>query len=260
MEKFKLGVALGAVSALAGVANAESLLSMADPPPPPAEDWSFLNHWDGSADLGFNGSTGNSETFSGRGGLNFARKTDRNESKAGISYQYATQDSARTKSRGEAFARNDWILEKGSPWRIFATLKAEYDEDQDWKFRFSGFAGVGYAFIDDDRTQLIGRIGPGFSTTTGGTDDETRFELDIGADFSHKITDRQKITATVDYYPDLGDLWAYRLVAKAQYEIVVDPETKMSLKLGAEDRYDSSPAAGTKKNDFEYFGLLSWAF
>jgi hypothetical protein len=48
--------------------------------------------------------------------------------------------------------------------------------------------------------------------------------------------------------------------AKAGWEIVVDPEVNMTLKLGVEDRYNDNPGPDRKKNDIEYFALLAWSF
>lgn len=247
---------------LAPLAHAEySLLAADEKPPLPAEDHSFLQYWTGSIEGGLNGSTGNTDNVSARAAILGARETDRNVTKAGLSYVYANQEGEKTKSRGELFARNDFKLEPGSPWRIFAEAKLEYDEFQDWDMRVSAFAGVGYAFIEDDTTTIVGRIGPGFSRTIGGTDDEWRAELVIGADLSHKLSERSKITASVDYFPSLSDFpGEYRIVAKAGYEVLVDPETKMSFKIGAEDRYDSRPGDGVKKNDLDYYALLVWSF
>ena len=37
-------------------------------------------------------------------------------------------------------------------------------------------------------------------------------------------------------------------------------ETKMSLKVGAEDRFNSHPGPDKKHNDLDYFALLVWSF
>jgi len=85
-------------------------------------------------------------------------------------------------------------------------------------------------------------------------------ELDLGLDFSHKLTERQNIFASIDYYPSLSDFPQYRALGKAGWEIVVDPEVNMYLKIGVSDRYISNPGTGFKKNDLEYFLTLGWEF
>jgi hypothetical protein len=104
-------------------------------------------------------------------------------------------------------------------------------------------------------------VGLGGSKTWGGNaDDDFRPEAMAGVDFEHKLTERQKITAMLEYYPSLDNFPDYRLVAAAGYELLVDPESNMFLKIGLADRYDSNPGDGKKKNDFEYFATLSWVF
>lgn len=225
-------------------------------------DTSFWSGWKRSAEVGINGSAGNSENFNIRAGLGTERKTDKLETTAGIKYSYATSDGQRSANRGEAFGRNDWIL-SDPRWRVFAKGGLEYDEFQDWKWRINGAAGIGYAFVQTEKFEWIGRVGPAFNWTLQGHDPNPKLtpEIDIGTDVMWKITERQKITASADYYPALDDFpSSYRFVAKAAYEVLVDPETNMSLKLGAEDRYQSEPGGGRKKNDIDYFLLLLWKF
>ncbi len=245
--------------------------SQPEPPPetPPPEgtppevappEPGFFSGWAGAVDLGLNGSEGNSETFSARGGISGKRSTDTMETTVSLTYVYGTADGTKNKSRGELNARNDWRFGAECPWGFFATGRVEYDEFQDWDWRLSGFAGPSYLFIKDERTTLRGRVGVGAAYEIGGADNDVTPELDIGADLNHKLTERQQIFVTVDYYPSLSDFPDYRVDTKAGWEILVDPEVKMTLKLGLNDRYDSDPGAGRKRNDLEYFALLSWAF
>lgn len=237
---------------------------LADAPKLPTEDEApFFDRksWSGGVEFGLNGSAGNTEQLAFRFGLNAKRDTTANTTSFGVAYSYAKDESATTKNKFQLDARNDFKTLLPDRWVVFVKGTAEYDQFQDWDWRASGFAGVGYQCIRDEKTSLLGRVGVGGSQTFGGTDDKFRPELDIGADFSHKLTERQKITATVDYYPSLSDFPTdYRIVGKAEWEVLVDPETKMSLKIGAVDRYDSNPGDGAKRNDLDYYALLVWSF
>jgi hypothetical protein len=50
------------------------------------------------------------------------------------------------------------------------------------------------------------------------------------------------------------------LNVQAGYEVIVDPESNFSLKLGLEDRYNSNPGGDRKKNDLLYFASLVTGF
>lgn len=242
---------------------AEAAKAVAPPPPPPPipeeAKLAFWQGWAGSVGAGVNGSDGNSETFNARAAIDLKRATDAMETAVGANYNYATDNGEKSKSRGELSIRNDWFF-KDSPWGFFAQGKAEYDEFQDWDWRLSAFAGPTYIVIKNDRTTLRLRAGAGISREFGGDDNDIIPEALFGADFAHKLTDSQSLFINYEYLPSFKNFSDYRMVTKAGYEIVVDPKTKMTLKLGLEDRYDSEPGDGRKKNDIDYFALLAWKF
>ncbi len=223
------------------------------------EPTSFFDGWTGNVALGLNGATGNTERFSMRGEIGGTRDTKRMTTTARTYYTYATDDGTVSESRFFLGARNDWKLENDR-WFVFAEGSAEFDDFQDWDWRLAAAGGVGYYFIRNDKTTLNGRVGAGLSKKIGGDDTAIRPEALIGADLSHQLTERQKITAGATLYPDLSEAGEFRLVSNAAWEILVDPEVNMSLRLGVEDRYDSMPGNGFKKNDFSYFAMLVWEF
>src|SRR5690554_5198172 len=119
-------------------------------PPPPLETW--LDGWDGSAELGLNGTTGNEENLNFRAGFSAKRTVpDQYETSADFVYKYGKNSESTTQSEGTLTLRNDWLLEPESPWRLFALARGEYDQFQAWDWRASVFGGVGYEFIENDR-------------------------------------------------------------------------------------------------------------
>lgn len=231
----------------------------APPPPPPEARLSFTQGWKGSVEAGISGSDGNSETFNGRAGLNLERITDEMELRFGAFYVYTENDGRKSQSRGELSFRNDWNF-RDSPWGWFLQAKAEYDEFQDWNWRLSAFTGPIYALIRTESTTLRLRGGVGATREFGGDDDDIVPEALAGVDFRHRFSERRSVFVNYEYLPSLTDFPEYRMITKAGYEIVIDPEASISLKLGVEDRYDSDPGPGRKKNDIDYFALLAWSF
>ncbi|HEB60641.1 MAG TPA: DUF481 domain-containing protein [Phycisphaeraceae bacterium] len=223
---------------------------------------SWLNDWTGGVDVGIDGSSGNTDTVNLHIGLNAKHTTDTMETSGSLLFLYAQQSADETQNRFEAKLRNDWLFGADSPWRFFVEGTYEIDEFQDWDSRLSGYAGVGYEFIDNDKTFLLGMIGGGASKAFGAPngEDDVRPELMLGLDFSHKLTERQKLTAGTQLYPNLDDTGEYRWNTQAAWEILVDPEVNLNLKLGVENRYDSLASGDTKKNDFYYFATLGWTF
>ena len=242
----------------AAVSDQPPAADAAAAPAKPADPDSLFKGWKGNVEGGLNGSDGNSQNLSFRVGVGASRETSAMKTTAALNYTYAASDGEKTKSRGVLDLRNDWNV--GERWVVFATGKIEYDEFQDWDWRLSAFAGPGYYFVKNDRTSLLGRVGLGLTKEVGGSRNEIIPEGLVGLDVEHKLTERQKLFASVEWLPDLSELWEYRLNAKAGWEILVDPEVNMTLKLGVEDRYNHNPGPDRKKNDIEYYALLAWNF
>lgn len=261
-------------ASVTGIAEAEPPTTTPPPPAPAAPDArtpldlltapyekSFWVGWKRSVDLGINGSVGTSDTFNGRVALNLNRKTTRMETLAGGMYLYTRDNQGVTKDRGEATFRNDWLL-TDSPWRVWAQGKGEYDARADWTARLSASAGVGYEVINEpapDATTLIARVGLGASREFGGSANDTVPEGVLGLDFRHAINERNSVFANVDYFPDLSEFGEFRTVSKAGWERVLDPETKLNLKVGIEHRYDSDPG-DAEASETDYFMTLGWEF
>ncbi len=251
-------LALGLACAVATAQDAEGPVPDASAPPPPDPE-SWLQGWDGSAELGLNGSSGNTETLSFLGRIAGARDVSEYTTSFDVSYFLKRDDHETTESRFASLLRNDWKFDD-SPWRFWAEGRYEYDEFKEWDSRVSLFAGPGYVLVDDDDTFLMARAGLGATKEFGSSRNEWQPEGLLGLDFERQITERQKFTATVEYIPSLQHFERYRLRAKADWELLVDPEMQMSLKIGVEDEYNSDPAGDDKRNDFRYYALLAWAF
>ena len=80
-----------------------------------------------------------------------------------------------------------------------------------------------------------------------------------GLEFERQLTKRQKVTFSVEYFPDVTDPDEFRANSKAAWEMLVDPDMNLNLKLSVTDRYDSTPN-GAKRNDLDYSLLLLWKY
>ncbi len=243
----------------------EIMLQDAEPPaegeeavPEPEEPKGFFQGWDFQIEAGLNGSSGNTDNLSLRAGFSAERLTKEMETRLRFVYKYSEDDGETSENRTELDGRNDWLF-PDSPWRWFAQLRYEYDEFQDWDSRLSGFTGPGYDLIKNDETTLVLRAGIGGNQRWGGDDDGFTPEALAGLDFTHKFSERQSIYFTGEVYPNLEDGGEFRAYARAGWEILIDAETQLTLKLGVEDQYDSDPG-NAKENDFDYFMVLVYKF
>ena len=248
-----------APTAFAPIANAPIALSHDKPiaiePPPPEID----NPWDGSFDLGLDGSEGNSETFNFRFGFHANRRRDNNVLTLGLDYTKSTAETKDTSNRLFFDGRFEWLIHQ-SRWSWFLHETVEYDEFQSFNVRDTSDAGLGYRLIRNEITTLIGRFGSGFSHEYGGPDNG-RFtpEAVFGLQLEHKISKRQKLVGMVEYAPDVGYFLRYRIRTQAAWEVLLDSERNLSLRVGVLDRYTSQPN-GARPNDLDYASVLIWKF
>jgi len=220
-----------------------------EPPPKP---------WEGSFELGLDGSEGNTETFNFRCGLDMKRATRRNVFDMDLDYRKKTNRFVETANR--AFL--DWRYERlfrDSPWTSFVHGTVDYDEFQAFDVRATIDIGLGYQLIKTKATSFAARFGSGCSHEIGGPDDTWVPEAVFGLDFEHRVSDRHKFTASAEYTPDMTGWEDFRLKSKASWEALIDKEMNLSLKLSVLERHDSTPH-GVKPNDLDYSAVLLWKF
>jgi len=218
--------------------------------------WFIGPTWEKGIELGINGSKGNAQAFSLLAASGLRRETDR--SIVGIDAVYAKTKANNMLTQEYAFfnLRLDYKL-GDSRWSLFNITRLEHDKFKAFNFRLAINGGIGYELIRTDSRKLTGRFGTGASGEFGGVSDEWIPEAVFGADYTHKISDRQRLSITSDYYPSWDDFVDYRMVTQASWELLLDEETNLSLKIGLLDRYDSTPL-GLRPNDVDYFIALLW--
>jgi hypothetical protein len=226
------------------------------PPPPPPRVWT------GGVEFGVNGAQGNADILNVRFGAGADRKTDANLFHTDFLYTLSRQDN-KTRQNQALFNARDEILFRNGPWSVFAAVQGEFDEFRDYDLRAGSYSGFGYTWCKTDDLLFRTRAGAGAtyetSTRTNGPADRWVPEALLGVDLHHRFTDRQSFILNADVYPSLGRLGQYRIRARAAYEIVIDPVHCVVLRLGVQERYDSSPGT-SKRNDLNYFATLLFKF
>lgn len=213
--------------------------------------------WSGSASLGLHGASGNTERLSVRSDLALSRDTARFETDFTAVYSYATEEGNESANRLDTKLRNDWLI-ADSPWRYYARARYEFDEFQDWRHRVSGGPGVGYLWSKTERLYFLTRAGVDVTREFGGEDDTITPEGVLGFDLQYHLSESQRLVWVFDFMPDVSEFGPYRFETNAALEIDIDRTNGLFLKIGVEDRYDSTPGPEKKRNDFVYFITLGW--
>jgi len=212
--------------------------------------------WDIGIQFGLNGSEGVNETMSLQSGGHIKRESKHWKLDTSLAYNKNTNNDIETQNNALLDVRIDRIL-KESPWSLYVLHQTLYDEFQAYDLRVSANTGVGYQLFDTKTIDLIGRFGGGTSREFGGPDNQWAAEALMGLEYEHSISDLQRFSAKVDYYPEWEQFDNYRIVADIGWEIDLDRPKNLSLKFSVVDRYDSTPN-GVQPNELNYAALLIW--
>jgi len=213
--------------------------------------------WSGGVDVGLSGSQGNTDTLMLRAGLDI--KYDDPSDYAILNVLYILDQANSTQFENKAFAlfRNELPMGSGVAW--YAQAMVEYDQSQVEHLRIGSYSGLSYALMQGGTQTRKLRAGGGMAREYGGPNNAWFPQGQAGADYEYKLSDRTRLSLAGDYYPDLENFDHYWLRGRASFDILLDQQSNIMLRLGAFDRYDSRPY-GSKRNDIEYFAMLSFRF
>lgn len=219
--------------------------------------WFGEAKWKKSSELGFNGQTGNTETTSLRVGAKIRREGAATIFTSEFKHLRTSDKEGLTQNNAYFKHKLDWPLKLHENWSLFENTSLEYDQFKAFDMRLVFNGGVSYKPYKTDQTDWTLSLGSGFSQEFGSPQKGIIPEATMGSDFSHNITDSQKVALNTDFFPAFEADEGYRFTVDASYTIALDHG--LSLKLSAFDRYDSTPN-NRKRNDLDYACLLLWEF
>jgi len=220
----------------------------------------FLKGWNRQLEIGLNGAEGNSQNLNFRAAFKADYEDDDDRWLYNMIYRTASSDGTTTEKKFNAELFKDWLV-PGEDYFYFANGRYDWDDFEDWDSRWSGFGGIGYQFLDDDKWNVRGRAGVGGNQEMGGTQgDEFTTEALLGVEADYQIKDGHSFAFTNYLYPSLEDFSDFRNVTTLDYIITIDRDKGLALKLGLANEHDSATPATSKKNDFTYYASLIWQF
>lgn len=218
----------------------------------------YYKYWSGSFELGLDGVEGNTKTFNFRAGLELKRKTKITLFQFELDYRKTRSDNKDTGNMCFLDARLERLLGKGI-WSAFIRNTTSYDEFKNYNVRVATDLGLSLLLIKRDNLTFKTRTGAGFSQEYGGVGSEASPEITLGWDLDWKLNDRNKLSATMDYMPNVTDFNDFRMQFESSWETIINVDMNLSMKLGVLDRYDSTPN-GNLPNDLDYTLLIVWSF
>jgi putative salt-induced outer membrane protein YdiY len=210
--------------------------------------------WAGYVDVGFSLVRGNSHADTLTSAFNANRVTNNDKTTFFLNQIYATGTIGNVTGPTANAVRGGASYDHNLNSRLFVNFFTtdEYDNFQDLNFRFVGGAGLGFHAIKTDKTILDLIAGGNYTHesfgATAATAPFTRNlgEINVGDDFSHKITGVTSVTQSLRFYeaPSTGE---YRFALDLGAATTI--RKWLSWQVSASDRYLSNPVFGRKNND-----------
>jgi putative salt-induced outer membrane protein YdiY len=222
--------------------------------------------WKSTIAAGANVSRGNSEAMLYNGSVVSAFKEGPNEARVGIEANYgearttqgagtnATTTTAANVNNGVVFAEYRYLLTE----RNYVYGKAELLEDviANVDYRATIGPGVGRYFLMSPDQKLSAELGATYiaGKQAGKVDDTVA--LRVSERYELKLSATASLWESVEYLPSVDDFSRYLLNAEAGLEAAVN--TKLSLRIVVQDKFNSSPAPGKDDNDVVLIAGLSY--
>lgn len=220
----------------------------------------FTEGWDGTANVGFSFTSGNSRTSTFTAGVRAEKSSEKDKWTTYLNTLWNRNRVAGinvTTSNaiwgGVRYDRN--ITKK---WFGFGSFDFERDKPQLLNFRSVIGGGLGYHAIKNDRTELDFFGGAAWNRTWFVGSTRSSAEVLAGNTLKHKFNDKVKFQQGFTFYPNLTQTGEYRFVFDST--LSADVTKRIGWFVTVADRYNSLPLFGIEKNDFLFATGLKVGF
>ena len=215
--------------------------------------------WTGSVSAGVNGTSGNSQTADFNLGVDLARESEKALTTLLANYFYSENNLATVTDRAFLQFRQERKLAKPK-WSWFYQAAFEWDQFKDFDYRVALHSGLAYMLYELDDRFLKLRFGGGASREVGSANENWSPELQFGADWERKLSEKTRLYANLDFFPNVSDFSDYRLNTNTGIDFLLDGERNINFRIFATSLFDSTPPPGNVKNDLSYGAALAVGF
>lgn len=229
------------------------------PPTPGLLDTNFLRGWRRTIDAGFNGKSGNSRTTNITLGLNFGYEDEFKRWQLNGRYFLNDTDDGDGDNNGRFDIRRDWLF-PGSRWFVAANFRYQYDQFESWNQRTVAGVGPGYQLVRRRAHQLDTRLQP-VHTYEAGDRDANKAETMWALDYRWQSGERHSFHLSNQIFSQLlPESNEYRNVTIGEWRVALTQRPSLSLRLGAENEWETDIEPGDKRNDLKYYMTLGLDF
>ena len=212
--------------------------------------------WAVTALLGGSFSRGNSEASSLNTGLKLKRKEEGGEFAAGFFGSYAERKGAISAETLAADARYQRDLR--NQW--FAGLRGDFDHDEladlEWRVALTPYSG--WLLHEGKGSKLAMEGGPSVVAEQQGGSENTFLGVYAALKGEHKLGQRTRLFAELSWLGETTDWKSCFITSEVGIEHALSD--RFSLKVIGRNAYDSSPATGRRRHDFQLVSALGVTF
>lgn len=230
-----------------------SIAAHADDAPPKKD-----GQWRGTAGASLSATSGNTHSSALQLTLDMARQTGHDKVTTGAHLHYARGEvdgeSTTTANRASAFGQYDFDL--GPRLFAFGKLALERDEPVDLDLRTTLGTGLGWKVLEREglRFSVSGGLAHSrdryASAQTVDGETGTRFSRTsvlLAEESEHAFDERISFKQRLELQPALAGARSHLLQFDATLSVALN--STLALTVGLQDRYDSAPPEGRRKND-----------
>jgi putative salt-induced outer membrane protein YdiY len=219
--------------------------------------------WHGDGAIGLSLARGNANTFLLSGSATAENIWEQNHLKLGADGQYGLNNWGQTNQTQSTEAIHGFIDYKHLFTERFygsARIDGYHDDIASLQYRVVVGPAAGYYFIKSDASKLSGEIGPSFIKERLGHEDRSYVTLRVSERGEHTLNKAKtaKVWEEVDYLPQVDDFSNYLLNSEVGVEAALNGH--LSLRVCADDMFNSKPAAGRKENDILLVSSLVYKY
>ncbi len=222
-------------------------------------DTAFLRGWKRSIDLGLNGKQGSDETTNLTSALHFNYADDFKRWDLRGRYFFSRDEDGTSDNYARVDLRRDWLI-PGSRRFTRASVRYQFDNSESWKHRIVAVAAPGYRLVDTRAYSLDATLGGAF-TREFGERNENKGDGVWGLDNEWKISGNLSLKLSNQVFfeltPTAGEI---RNVTIGEWKFLLTEAPDLSLKLGAENEYETDIEPGDKHNNLRYYMSLGLDF
>jgi putative salt-induced outer membrane protein YdiY len=170
----------------------------------------------------------------------------------------ATREWLLNQRRAGAGLKYDYFLSK--KMYTWVTGRVLGDTLADLQLRFTGGTGIGYNWVENDRTTFLTEVGlayvnENYRSNTPSTD---YLSARVYYKLTHKLSDTSRLVHSTEAFPSLED--SGDVYAQVRTELQTSLTKSMIASLAHVLDYDNTPAPGRERQDHRFLLSVGWTF